>query len=66
VKESKNGDLSNFERGQIVGALLAGSSVTKTAILLAVWRATDYMVMSACTDHGKETSARKKVSENQH
>jgi hypothetical protein len=46
-------DLSNFERGQIVGAHLAGASVTKTATLLAVSRVTLSKVMLAYTNHGK-------------
>ena len=33
------GDLPHFQRGQIVGAYLGGSSVTKTATLLAGSRA---------------------------
>jgi hypothetical protein len=32
------GDLSDFERGQIVGARLAGAPVTKPATLLGVSR----------------------------
>jgi hypothetical protein len=52
------GDLSNFERGQIVGACVAGASVTKTVILLGVSRATVFKVMSAYTNHGKTTSAK--------
>jgi hypothetical protein len=36
VKESKNGELSDFERGQIIGARLGGASVTKTGTLLSV------------------------------
>jgi hypothetical protein len=53
------GDLSNFERGQIVGARLAGASATKTATTsLGVSRETaSSEVMSAYADHGKTTSA---------
>jgi hypothetical protein len=46
-------DLSDFEGGQIVGARLAGASVTKISTLLGVWRATVSNVMSAYTNHGK-------------
>jgi predicted transcriptional regulator len=47
------GDLSDLERGQIVGACLARASVIKTATLLGVSRATVSKIMSACTNHGK-------------
>jgi transposase len=54
------GDLSDFERGQIVGACSAGASITKTATLLGVSRATVSKVMSAAyTNHGKTTSAKR-------
>jgi hypothetical protein len=53
------GDLSDFERGQIVGARLAGASVTKPATLLGVLRVKVSKVMSACTNHGKITSAKR-------
>jgi hypothetical protein len=33
---------SPFERGQIVAILLTGASVTKTATLLNLWRATNF------------------------
>jgi hypothetical protein len=54
----KIGDLSDFERGQIVGARLAGASVTKTATLLGVLRAIVSKVMLAYTNHGKTMSAK--------
>jgi hypothetical protein len=37
-KKRKMGDLSDFARGQIVGARLAGASVTKAVTLLGVSR----------------------------
>jgi hypothetical protein len=57
-KNRKMGDLSYFERGQIVGARLAGASVTNPATLLGVPRATVSKVMSAYTNHKKTTSAK--------
>jgi hypothetical protein len=53
------GDLSDFERGQIVGARLAGASVTKTATALALSRATVSKVLPTFTNHGKATSAKR-------
>jgi hypothetical protein len=53
------GDLSDFERGQIVDARLAGAFVAKTATLLGVARETVSKVMSAYANHGKTTSAKK-------
>jgi hypothetical protein len=58
-KYRKIGDSSGFERGQIVGEHLAGASVTKAATLLGVPRATVSKVMSAYTNHGKTTSAKR-------
>jgi transposase len=50
--------LSNFERGQIVGACLAGASVTKPATLLGVSRVTVSKVMAAYTNYGKTSAER--------
>jgi transposase len=52
-------DLSDFERGQIAGARLSGAPVTTTATLLGVSIATVSKVMSAYTNHGKATSAKR-------
>jgi chromate transport protein ChrA len=49
------GDLYDFERGQIIGTCLPGASVTKTATVLGVLRATVPKVMSAHTNHEKTT-----------
>jgi predicted transcriptional regulator len=62
----KTGDLSNLERGQIVGAHLAGASVTKTATLLEGSTAAVSKVMSAYTDHVKTTSAKRDSDKNEH
>jgi hypothetical protein len=58
-KNRKMGDLSDFEWGQIAGARLSGASVTKTVLLLGVSRATVSEIMSAYTNHGKTTSAKR-------
>jgi biotin operon repressor len=51
--------LSDFERGQIAGARLAGASVTRTATSIGVSRAAVSKVVSAFTNHGKTTSAKR-------
>jgi predicted transcriptional regulator len=56
------GDFSDFGRGHIVDARLAGASLTTTASLLCVSKAAVSKVMSAYTNHGKTTSA-KRMSE---
>jgi len=53
------GDLSDFQRRQIVGARLAGASVNKRAILLGVSRAAVAKAMTAYTNHGKTSSVKK-------
>jgi predicted transcriptional regulator len=60
VKESENGKWFDFERGQVIGMCLAGASVTKTATLLGVSRATVSKAMSAYKNHGKTTSPKRK------
>jgi predicted transcriptional regulator len=53
------GDLSDFQRGQIVGAYLAGAPVNKTATLLGVSRAAVSEVLMAYTNHGKTSSSKR-------
>jgi hypothetical protein len=53
------GDMPHFERGQIVGARLTEASAIKTSILLGVSGATVSKFMSAYTNHGKATSAKR-------
>jgi len=52
------GELSDFQKGQIVGARLAGESVTKTATLRCVSRAAVPKVMTAYTNRGKTSSSK--------
>jgi len=52
------GDLSDFKRGQTVGAHLAGASVTKTAAVLSVSRASVSKIITAYTNHGKTSAER--------
>jgi len=58
------GDLSDFQRGQIVGTHLAGSSVIETAILLSVSRAEVSKVMTAHINYGKTSSAERNSGRN--
>jgi hypothetical protein len=53
------GDLSNFEKGQIVGVHLAGASVIKTATLLGVLRVKFSKVMMTYMNHGKTASVKR-------
>jgi len=53
------GDLSDFQRGQIVGACLAGASVIKMVTLLDVSRAAVSKVMATYTNHGRTSSAKR-------
>jgi len=55
------GDLSSFSVGQIVGARLAGTSITKTAILLGVSRAAVPKVVTTYTYHRKALSAQRQI-----
>ena len=53
------GDISNFQRGQIVGAHLAGESVTKTTNRLGVSRTAVSNVMMTYTNHWRTLSAKR-------
>jgi len=51
-------DLTDFEKGQIVGARMAGASITKTAELLGFSRTTMSGTMSEFEKHGKTSNNR--------
>jgi len=53
------GDFSDFQRGQIVGVLLAGACITKMATLVGVSRAAVSKVVTTYTNHGKTSSAKR-------
>ena len=49
-------DPPNFKRGQIVGACMAGASVTKTPKLFGAARSTVTKIMTAFAKEGKFSS----------
>ena len=51
--------MSDFLSGQIVGAHLAEASVTKMATLLGVSKVAISKVMTACTNYGRMSSAKR-------
>ncbi len=51
-------ELSDVERGMIIGARLAGASVSRTANIVSVSRTTVSRVMTAYTNLGKVSSAK--------
>jgi hypothetical protein len=52
-------ETSDFERGKIIGACLAGASMTKIVTLLGVLRPTVSKVISEHTNHGMTTSVKR-------
>jgi len=53
------GNLSDFQRGQTVGAGLAGETLIKSATLLGVSRAAVPKVRTSHTDHGKTSPVKR-------
>jgi hypothetical protein len=59
-------DFSDFDGGQIIGARLAGASVTKTATLLGIPRATVLRLCWHTRIVGRQHQRRGTVNKNQH
>jgi len=57
------GDFLDFQRGQIVGACLAGASVTETATLLGVSRVAISKVMMTYTNRGRTSTAKRNIGQ---
>jgi hypothetical protein len=53
------GDFSYFQSGQVVGLHLAGAFVTKMATVVGASRAAVSKVMTAYTNHGRTSSAKR-------
>ena len=56
-------DLSDFKRGQIIGARMAGASVAKSAELFGVVRITVSKVMTSFEKEGKPSNCSKTLEE---
>ena len=55
-------DLSDFKRGQIIGAPMAGASVTKTAEIFGVAKSSVLKVMTTIEKEGKTSLEESKSS----
>ena len=58
IRMGKNGDVSEFERGMVVGARRAGLSISETADLLGFIRTTNSRVYTECSEKKKISSER--------
>jgi NADH:ubiquinone oxidoreductase subunit E len=56
------GEMSHFQRGQIIGSHLAIASVSKMATLLGVSRTAVYKVIMAYTNQRKTSSSKRNSS----
>ena len=64
MKVLQNGRPTNFQKGQTVGAYLAGTSITKISTLSGVSTAAVSKAMTAYTNHGRHHQLRGTVAKN--